>query len=307
MKILMSLSATENLYHFTSSRAAIKALEEGTLLTPVAMTKSDTSLTHKHMYFLSLTRSRFGRYHRASEQGVLFEIDGRKANQKFKIKPVDYWQIFETPTLRADSDEQEERLVTNIPQIDIKPYLKSISLLVLGKTDKFTVRVLNLHARKLGIPFYLYNDPLLFKAGREKGRLNVADAVDLSRKAPKMGDSGRATEGLLSFAHQLLNLMSDPEFDTYEAINKVKGIDRYFLDYLRSRDSFYRQLASAFHNAGRSAGMGRLKDRQRLDRLLAAMSKLGLRTAKDYVDYVMARRDADRLAFESKRSARSLT
>lgn len=303
MKVLLSLSATETLYHFTNTRAAIKALEGGMLLSPVAMTGADTALSKKHLYFLSMTRSRHGRYHRNDEQGVLFEIDGRKANQKFKIKPVDYWQFFSSPRVRADSDEQEERLVTSVPKIDIKPYLKSISLLVRDKTDKFTVRLLNLHARKLGIPFYVYNDPKLFKAGREKGRLNIGAVVDLNAKAPKMHDSGRATEPLLSSALHVLNLMKDPEFDTYDAIYDVKGLDRSFIGNLRYGDSLQRQLEAAFQNAGRAAGMGRLKDRERLDRLLAAMAKLGLRTAKDYADYIMARREADRQKINAKRAA----
>lgn len=303
MKVFLSLSATETLYHFTNSRAAIKALEGGMLLSPVAMTHSDTAVSDKHLYFLSMTRSRYGRYHRNNAQGVLFEIDGRKANQKFKIKPVDYWQFFSSPRTRADSDEQEERLVTNAPKIDIKPYLKSISLLVSGKIDKFTVRLLNLHARKLGIPFYVYNDPQLFKAGREKGRLNIGAVVDLNAKAPKLHDSGRATEPLLSSALHVLNLMKDPEFDTYDAIYDVKGLDRSFIGNLRYGDSLQRQLEAAFHNAGRAAGMGLLKDRERLDRLLAAMAKLGLRTAKDYADYIMARREADRQKINAKRAA----
>lgn len=301
MKILMSLSATGTLFHFTNVRAAISALETKLLLSPVAMTKSD-SILKGALYFLSMTRSRFGRYHRNDSRGVLFELDGTKLNQKFKIKPVDYWQFFSTPALRADSDEQEERLVCDKPSIDVRPYLKSISLLIDNrKIDKMTLRLLNMHARKLGVPLHVYNDPQLFKLGRDKGRLSIEEAVDKQAPAPKYGDSGRGLETILSSALHVLRLTADPEFDTYDAIYDVKGIDKRFLGYLRYAEDLERQLSAAFQNASRAAGSRMMKDRTRLDRLLLEMKKFGLRTAHDYAEYIINRREADRRKFDERR------
>lgn len=303
MKILMSLSATGTLYHFTNVRAAISALETKLLLSPVAMTKSD-SIVKSALYFLSMTRSRFGRYHRNYSGGILFELDGNKINTRYKVKPVDYWQFFSSPKLRFDSDEQEERLVCDKPAIDVRPYLKSISLLIDNrKIDKMTLRLFNMHARKIGVPFYVYSDPQLFKLGRDKGRLSIEEAVDKHAPAPKYGDSGRGLETILSSALHVLRLTADPEFDTYDAIYDVKGIDKRFLGYLRYAEDLERQLSAAFQNASRAAGSRMIKDRMRLDRLLLEMKKFGLRTAHDYAEYIINRREADRQKISAKRAA----
>ena len=44
-----------------------------------------------------------------------------------------------------------------------------------------------------------------------------------------------------------------------------------------------------------------IKDRMRLDRLLLEMKKFGLRTAHDYAEYIINRREADRRKFDERR------
>lgn len=303
MRILISTSATATLYHFTSVLSAIKALTEGMMLTPTSLTDSDSAHGKRKAYFLSLTRSRHGRYHRNDSRGVLFELDGTKINTRYQVKPVDYWQFFSSPKLRFDSDEQEERLVTDKPRIDIKPFLKSISLLVdESKTDKRTLRTLYVQAFKLGIPLYLYNDPKLFQMGREKGRLQLSDVVDVKKAPQRTPSRDRGFETLLSSALHLLMLTDDPEFNLYNDVYDVKGFDKSMISYLRYGDDLKRQLKAAFQNAGRSATTGLRKDRARLDRLIAAMRKRGLMDVKDYVKFIMDRRDADQRKFNAARA-----
>jgi hypothetical protein len=97
-------------------------------------------------------------------------------------------------------------------------------------------------------------------------------------------------------------LTDDPEFNLYNDVYDVKGFDKSMISYLRYGDDLKRQLKAAFQNAGRSATTGLRKDRARLDRLIAAMRKRGLRDVRDYVKFIMDRRDADQRKFNAARA-----
>ena len=87
---------------------------------------------------------------------------------------------------------------------------------------------------------------------------------------------------------RVLKAISDDSFDLYSNVCEL-GLTKRFVQYLEYNGDLRNQLASEFQNAARSQG----KDRTALDKLLATMRKLGLRTPKQLADYIMARYDRD--------------
>jgi hypothetical protein len=298
VEILVSLSASSVLYHFTSINNATSILVGEARLTPTVI-GSDQIVDSP--YFLSLTRSRTGRYHRLDEEGVLFELDGKRLAQRYKIKPVDYWQMRSSPKMRHDSNEMEERLLSNDNSLDLKPFITRIE--VLARPDSvsvYAIRTLKMYGRKLGVPVVFYKDK---KSLQTNNRAKTVDGTDLvkpsTEKRRGWPRADRRADDIFGNVQRVLKAISDDSFDLYSNVREL-GLTKRFVQYLVQYNGDLRnQLASEFQNAARSQG----KDRTALDKLLASMRKLGLRTPKQLADYILARYDRDWRAARQPASA----
>jgi hypothetical protein len=156
-------AATDNLYHYTSAYSAYKILSSGFFTLQNASTGIEKQYQPKDSdFFLSATRSKVGDYHnRYQRQGdVIFNLDGRIINQRYKTKPVDYW---ERDWNRPGSDrtsESEDRIFSREPQMPID-MITSIHMILKPK-DKGeygpALRACLIAAKQRGIPIYVYDE-----------------------------------------------------------------------------------------------------------------------------------------------------
>lgn len=312
MQFNLSLSATQTLYYFAPIRAAEKAIMEGSFLLSTNAAQSDAAHGAELPYFLSMTRSRQGRYHRNDVQGVLFELDGRALAARHKIRPVDYWQFNSTPTMRNDSNEMEERLYSKKPRLKLAGIVKGISVLVdparglpLDVLGTFTVSV----RKEYGIVPTLYTNAVDWKNGNKAKAVSPSD-IPRAERAPRARYSqhafapGRDRSTLLTDMTVLLKtLRAKPDFDMYDDIYDLKINSRhrgYITSYHRD---LYSQLGAEFQNASRAHTMGRPKERKQLERLLSEMQYFKMTTPKQLADFLIARHDAGRIAANERRKA----
>ena len=288
MKTLLSLSASQVLFHFTGIKNATTILVGKAQLTPTVI-GSDTIV--KSQYFLSLTRSRMGRYHASSQQGVLFELDGKKLAQRFKFATVDYWQMTSTPQMRHDSNEMEERLLARVPELDLKPYITRICVLAQPSSlNPYSVRIFKMYARKLGIPVEFYTDSKHWRTSNKSKTVDASVLVQQPQERRKHWPRAeRRADKIFGSALRLLRATRNRAFNIYRDIDTL-GLDRRFRGFVTSYQRDLKpQLSAAFHNAARDHG----KDRAALDRLLAEMRLVKITTPAQLAEYFIQRYEED--------------
>lgn len=154
-------SATDEVYHYTSISSAYKILKSGVFKLQAGIKHVEKQYQSKNtFYFLSTSRSKVGDYH-VRHQGhgdVLFVLDGRILNQKYKTKPVDYWDRMWLKTGRTS--ETEDRVMSRDPTMPIDS-VKSVHIL-LNPRDKGErggwIRGAILEAKKRRIPVHVYDN-----------------------------------------------------------------------------------------------------------------------------------------------------
>jgi len=153
---------TDVVYHYTSTLNALRILQSGEFhLASVVGTKSEEQYAPEgHPYFLSLTRSRVGDYHRyVGSSGVMFVLDGRWINARYKGAPIDYWDRAWLHSDGTRTREAEDRVFSREPTIPITP-VTGIHVLIKEQSEfrsPATRKVLIL-AKQRDIPAWLYVD-----------------------------------------------------------------------------------------------------------------------------------------------------
>jgi hypothetical protein len=108
---------TENLsdivWHYTDHPLSILKSNKFSLSTE---TGSDVTKGGK-AFFMSTARSKLGSYSE-SPSGVIFKLDGRKLNQKYKGRPYDYWGGAGLKNREEGKSEMEDRLYSDDPIIE---------------------------------------------------------------------------------------------------------------------------------------------------------------------------------------------
>lgn len=172
-------AATSILYHFASIRSALSILNSKHFeLSSVTGNKSEEQYAPKdHPYFLSLTRTRVGDYHRyVGTGGVLFVLDGTWFNRNHKVTPIDYWErAWQHSPDR--SREAEDRVFSKTPTLPIDS-VKEVHVL-LKEQDKWRspeARQLMIAAKRSGIATYFYVDEKNWRLLNKNKSISVADA-----------------------------------------------------------------------------------------------------------------------------------
>lgn len=135
-------------YHYTSISNILNILQHDILhLTPYFASYDETNVENSKFYYMSLTTSRFSDigFQGDTKQPVRITLDGRKINQNFKTKRVDYWKFGKDPNKFKDMggddeyirksilkyNEMEDRLISDKNQIDgFSKYIISIDIIL---------------------------------------------------------------------------------------------------------------------------------------------------------------------------------
>lgn len=180
--LFLTLSATSLLYHLTSQVNAVNILKTNKFqLKPSEGTSSEEELSSG--YYLSTTRSRVGAYvtRNISNSSVLFVLDGLKLNHRYKIKPVDYWQIRDSsPELLTQSDETEDRVLTQKPMIPAIPYIREVHVVFSDVDVALKLKKLCIYT-KLPLFFYPDSKSLMQMDRRKIYQLSLKDLVEIKK------------------------------------------------------------------------------------------------------------------------------
>lgn len=172
-------AATSVLYHYAGIRAALNILNTKHFeLSSVTGNKSEEQYAPKgHPYFLSLTRTRVGDYHRyVGTGGVLFVLDGTWFNRNHKVTPIDYWERSWQHSPDR-SREAEDRVFSKTPTLPIDS-VQEVHVL-LKEQDKWRspeARQLMIAAKKSGIATYFYVDEKNWRLLNKAKSIGVRDA-----------------------------------------------------------------------------------------------------------------------------------
>lgn len=175
-------AATDIIYHYTGIRPALRILQSGNFeLSRSTGNKSEEQYAPPgYDYFFSTTRSKTGDYHRGVGNGaVMFVLDGQWFNQKYKVKPVDYWDRawLQSPDR---SREAEDRVFSKTPEIPIGG-VRAIHALIKEHDDWRSpeLRMMLLAAKKRGLPIYMYNDEAAWRLQDTRKSLSVQQMAPL--------------------------------------------------------------------------------------------------------------------------------
>lgn len=289
MKMQLSLSGLSSiLYHFAQLDQASKILETGNLVaSPISGTMADQNASvgaKKKLFFLSTTSSRNGAYHRKYPvEGVLFTLDGHKLQQNYSGSPVDYWQYDISPTIRAQSDEMEQRVYSNKTQIPVK-YITRADVLIdpKRKIGINVLRKIKANALKHGIEVRIFDDPKQWLYGRKVSTTPIADKVEPSR-APWEANYGRSKASMISGATEMLQRSTGPGFDPKHYPDRLTETGNYAYKRIVLNPQDAHIINGDAQNAMRKVGT---KERTKLDTLLALMKKHNLRTFKELTDHL---------------------
>lgn len=132
-------AGSDILYHITELQTAVKITRTGHLVLTLELNSTENYGRH---YYFSMARSMQSSYIREGlwAHSVIFEFDGRKLGQRYKIAPIDYWysEGETAPTRlrrRSSKFEMEDRLVSEKPTIPVNGYVRAIHFAYSEKPD----------------------------------------------------------------------------------------------------------------------------------------------------------------------------
>ena len=201
-------SVTDVVYHYTSTLKALKILQSGEFqLASVTGNRSEEHYAPEgHPYFLSLTRSRVGDYHRWVGSGaVMFVLDGRWINARYRGGPIDYWDRAWLHSGGTRTRESEDRVFSREPGIPVDP-VTAIHVL-LKEQDEWSspaTRKILLLAKQRGIPAWFYTDEAAWRLQDTRKSIRPGDAGAVLRGA----DPSRVTRPPRDYLKRWLELIN---------------------------------------------------------------------------------------------------
>jgi len=160
---ILSEGASDILYHYISAAYILDMLQNNKINTIAAIgNDSDYKINKNKFYYLSTTRSKSSGFKKSDSKIVL---DGRKLKQRYKITPVDYWNLpksdkddTSTYISSMQSLEQEDRIITDKPSIpNAKDYILGIHIYVGKKIHTIGKKIIDI-CEESNIPIFIYNN-----------------------------------------------------------------------------------------------------------------------------------------------------
>lgn len=185
-------------YHATFANKFLEILKADSFFLSSSLGSRADQVSKKYHYFMSFSRVKFGGFSRMKETTgqVTLVIDGQKLNERFKGVSLDYWgSDYRPESAEAESrwkfDENEDRLLTNVPEIkNASSYIReahvligtgnhgreAISWLADNDYDLYkVVRAIIERAKKSGLAVYFYDDTSSYRAQNKKKAVYVTE------------------------------------------------------------------------------------------------------------------------------------
>lgn len=270
-------AASPVLYHYTNAHAAVDIIRNNRFQLSISAGSSEEQkwAPPGYDYFLSLTRTRVGDYHRyASNGAVMFVLDGTWFRGRYPVKPIDYWERSWLYPQTDRTRESEDRVFSREPEIPASAIVAAHVLLTTQQEHRsYNVRQLLIACRQRGIPAYLYTDEAAWRLQDTRKSVPPSQVPELLRGQQPRGYTGRTWRGMEPWI-ELLHKKSRRD------LSKDAEKLFYTLKYYPRDDA---QLAIDVSNA-RKPGPGSGRDRKYAIEILRYMQQHGLPTLRAFRD-----------------------
>ena len=195
--------ATAVLFHYTSIRAGLKILQSGNFeLSSVTGNRSEEQYAPAgYPYFLSLTRTITGDYHRFVGSGaVMFKLNGDWFNSRYIVKPIDYWERAWLHSNGTRSRESEDRVFSKDPTIPITP-VTEVHVLLKEQSEYRSpeTRQILITAKQQGRPVFFYTDEAAWRLLDKRRAKTPTQGRDVLRGPQPAGYSRKPTDYVKSW------------------------------------------------------------------------------------------------------------
>jgi hypothetical protein len=184
-KYLLLEGASPLLYHYTALDNAVNIVDSGKMLLTYSLQgRPDRRNDKDKPFYMSFSRTRHGFKRESPFSAVLLEFDGKALNNKYEIRPFDYWGY--SWEMQKDSgfsaDEQEDRLFSYNPEIPLWKYLRAIHVFF-RLEDKISpseqmAGFIKHKCNENDIPCYVYNDVKAWRLGNKKKAIEIESAEE---------------------------------------------------------------------------------------------------------------------------------
>ncbi|AXG66542.1 hypothetical protein JA13_139 [Dickeya phage vB_DsoM_JA13] len=257
------------LYHFTQTHKAAQIVTDNRFFLSMAdAAESDEVINKGKLFYLSLTRTRSNAF-ADKAHGVMFELDGRALESRYKLEPMDYWA-------NHKYSEAEERLITDKPSIPASPFIVAVHINLDRNDDGKYLRDLVLACARRKISVFAYNNQKDMISMRKERRVPLNDPRILAKS--KIIRGGYIPRSRKDYVMPWLQLM-------HAAINKTipkllkQGDSEVAYIYDKIRGSYgdqyrYNELATGLRNdIGNSRNYPSDDSRVKTPRALAILAK----------------------------------
>lgn len=249
--------ATDVLYHYTNLNSAADVFAAGAFRLSTSLgTEAELALQPKgYPYYFSTTRSKTGSYHSSTgANAVMFVLDGRWFQQRYPVKPVDYWGGI----AGSDRDEAEDRVYSRENEIPLGG-VRAVHILFreAGGTESSLLRKILIAAKTQGIETHVYDNPTAWRLQNTSKALGTDSVLNLTqgKMDPEYGAwrARRETErraeeprGIAAWTE----LLSTPA-EKYESLSTAARKIAY--DFRHDREYYWREhvrrLQTDVHNS----------------------------------------------------------
>lgn len=276
---LLQERASPVLYHYTTAEAALDIITNNRFQLSISTgNKTEAGMSPSgYDYFLSLTRTRVGDYHRwASNGAVMFVLDGTWFDGKYPVKPVDYWSRMWLHPGSERTRESEDRVFSKEPTIPASAITQAHVLV--KEQHQFRsplIRKVLIAAKTRGLPTYLYTNEAAWRLQDTRRSVSVAQAAALLKGVEPSRHRGGGRNYLEPWV-ELLHKKSSKELST------VAEKLRYNLTYY-ARTGEDQNLSIDISNA-RKPGEG--KSREAAIEILKFMRQNRMQSTADFANYI---------------------
>lgn len=187
------------LYHFTQTHKAAKIISDNRFVLSMAdAAESDEVINKGKLFYLSLTRTRSNAF-ADKAHGVMFELDRRALETRYKLEPMDYWA-------NHQYSEAEERLLSDRPDIPATPFIIAVHINLDRNDDGKYLRDLVIACNRRKVSVFAYNNQKDMISMRKERRVPLNDPRLLAKsKIIKGGYIPRARKDYVMPWLQLLH------------------------------------------------------------------------------------------------------
>ena len=215
LKQLLMEGLSPVLYHATGVHHIVDILKSNSFqLTPSVGTSADLWHTKSgKLYFMSFTRHKHGAYTTAHPGFGILKLNGRKLSQNYKGTAIDYWRDPKGEPVPARSQESEDRLFSDKPNIpNAKKYIEEIHVMVDPNDLRWPViwRNLLILCKKSSIPLYLYEGKNDFMNQNKKNAISLDIKTLKATEKPNYYSSSSVLRILKRDLSPVLELLHTP-------------------------------------------------------------------------------------------------